>query len=238
MRGARHRFLSGAWRRRGRMGRPPITTAPTFLLVDTGQMIRAGPARQEIDAPFGGVSDARSRAQIGTQLRLDHARIGQLHPGILVELQLGHDLPEVFETATPRRPNAPNWHVELFGDRFVGQIVITHQQAQEALTDAGRAVRWPVGSIALARPLTGPASRDPTSSSALRYSASVTETAARRVAILRLSRRDVVANQAARRSGCSMRSMFSTRRSQVVWHTSATSASLSRHRLAIAATNP
>ena len=41
-----------------------------------------------------------------------------------------------------------------------------------------------------------------------------------------------------RRSGCSIRSRFSTSRSQVVWQTSATSASLNRHRLAMAATKP
>ena len=58
------------------------------------------------------------------------------------------------------------------------------------------------------------------------------------MAILKLSRLDVVASQAPRRSGCSIRSRFSTRRNQVVWHTSATSASFRRQRLAMEATNP
>jgi hypothetical protein len=54
----------------------------------------------------------------------------------------------------------------------------------------------------------------------------------------KLSRRAVVASQPPTRSGCSMRSMFSTSRSQVTWWISATSASFRRQLLAIAITMP
>ena len=54
--------------------------------------------------------------------------------GALAELHLRQNEVEVFETATPRWSNAPNRHIELLGDRLVREIVVAHQQAQEALT--------------------------------------------------------------------------------------------------------
>src|SRR5580704_10968920 len=69
--------------------------------------------------------------------RLTDAGVCQLHGGILLELHLRQNLSEVFETATPRWSNAPNWHVELLGDRLVREVVVPHQQAQEVLTTRG-----------------------------------------------------------------------------------------------------
>ena len=34
------------------------------------------------------------------------------------------------ETTPPCRPDAADWHVQLFGDLLVWEIVVTHQQAE------------------------------------------------------------------------------------------------------------
>ena len=155
----------------------------------------------------------------------------------LGELHLFEYAAQVLETTPSSRPKAADRHAQLFGDLLVRQVVASHEQTQKTLAS----LRESFGRHSYRSRLLFTQERGvggSTCSSASRFISSLAETMAVRVAILRLSRREVVASHPPIRSGCSIRSRFSTRRSQVVWHTSATSASRNLHRLAIAATIP
>ena len=61
--------------------------------------------------------------------------------GSLRELHVGQKLAKVVETATPGWPDASYGHAQLFGDLFVWQVVIAHQQAEKTLAT----LREPLG---------------------------------------------------------------------------------------------
>ena len=97
------------------------------LLNEVRRIPPGGSSRREMGG-CGGPARLKGRAGATPLRRCRPRRLprdGSLH--------VGQDLSQVIETASPRRPDAPDRHPQLLGDLLVGKVVVTHQQAEETL---------------------------------------------------------------------------------------------------------